>query len=170
MNYFNQESERLTYRRITEEDIESWTEFFVDNDMIHFVGLDPTRPHRELAEFSIKKQIDRYPTGVGMLALIEKSSGDFIGMCGIIPRKFESGDAFEIGYSIKPKHWGKGYASESSQQIKTFGLKNKIANNFISIIDKNNVKSINVAKKNGMELLREDTFEGMEVYIYGTAF
>ena len=27
MNYFNQESERLTYRALTENDIDSWTEF-----------------------------------------------------------------------------------------------------------------------------------------------
>ena len=168
IDYFNQESERLTYRKLAEDDIESWMEFFVDNDMIHFVGLDPNKPHKELSELSVNKQIERYPSGLGMLALIEKSSDNFIGMCGIIPRDLEKGKAFEIGYSIKPKYWGKGYATESAKHFKTYGLLNNIAKQFISIIARKNVDSIKVAEKNGMSLLYEMEYIGMDVFVYGT--
>jgi len=41
------------------------------------------------------------------------------------------------------------------------------ADRFVSIIDKNNIDSINVAKKNGMEVLFETHYLGMDVYVYG---
>lgn len=40
MDYFNQESDRLKYRKLTLEDIPSWVEFFVDNDHLKYLGMD----------------------------------------------------------------------------------------------------------------------------------
>jgi hypothetical protein len=53
--------------------------------------------------------------------------------------------------------------------MKRFGQQNKIATSFISIIDKNNFASINVAKKNNMIVVAETEFLGMNVYVYGDA-
>ena len=41
MDYFNQESKRLIYRKLVEGDLESWTEFFIDNDRLPYLGMDP---------------------------------------------------------------------------------------------------------------------------------
>ena len=49
MNYFKQESERLTYRALTENDIDSWTEFFENNDRLIFLGIDLTRDSKTIA-------------------------------------------------------------------------------------------------------------------------
>lgn len=167
-NYFNQESERLTYRALTENDIVSWYEFFENNDKLHFLGIDLTKDHQSLASEWVLRQLDRYKTqGLGGLATIEKSSGEFIGMAGLIPRELDGKEAFEISYSLKPNYWNKGYATEMAKQMKYFGHQHKIANSFISIIDKKNVASINVATKNSMTLIDETEFLGMEVYVYG---
>ena len=67
-----------------------------------------------------------------------------------------------------PNYWGKGFASEASQQMKKFGFQNKVATQFISIIDLENYASQNVARKNNMEIIFNSTYEGMEVFIFGT--
>jgi len=168
MNYFNQVSERLKYRALTENDIDSWTEFFENNDRLAFLGIDLTRDHKTIATEWIMKQLERYKNqGLGHLAVIEKSTGAFIGMGGILPRELNEKTEYEIAYSLKPKFWNNGYATEVARQMKYFGQQNKIAQSFISIIDKNNLASINVAKKNNMIVVSETEFLGMNVYIYG---
>ena len=72
MNYFNQESERLIYRALTENDIDSWTEFFENNDKLAFLGIDLSRDSKTIETEWIMKQLERYKTqGLGHLASIK---------------------------------------------------------------------------------------------------
>jgi ribosomal-protein-alanine N-acetyltransferase len=68
---------------------------------------------------------------------------------------------------LKPTFWKKGYGSEADIQIKKFGIENNISNRFISIIHKENIDSINVAKKNNMIALYESNYLGMGVIVFG---
>ena len=43
MEYFNQETERVILRKLTMSDVEKWTGFFVDNQMLKFVGVDMSK-------------------------------------------------------------------------------------------------------------------------------
>jgi RimJ/RimL family protein N-acetyltransferase len=169
MNYFNLQSERIQFRKLTLDDIETWTEFFHNNDRLEFLGIpDITKDKAEISSEWIIAQLDKYEKhGLGHLALIEKSTGEFLGMAGIHPRTISEKEAFEIAYSLMPKHWGKGYASEAALQLKKYGIENKIANSFISIIHKENSDSIKVAKRIGMEILQEVNYLGMNVFIMG---
>jgi RimJ/RimL family protein N-acetyltransferase len=167
--YFEQESERLIFRKLTPNDIKSWEDFFDNNNRLHFLGIDTSKTKEELAKTWIKRQFERYrDEGLGLLATIEKNSGLFIGMVGIIPREIDGNPEFEIAYSLKPLFWRKGYGTEMATQMKSFGRENGISKDFISIIHKENYDSRNVASKNGMTILKETTFLDMDVFIYGT--
>lgn len=167
-DYFSQQSARLTFRALSEDDINSWLEFFTGNDRLAFLGIDVNKDYRQLATEWILKQLERYETdGFGHLAVIEKSSGDFIGMGGILVRELDGEKVFEIAYSLKPAYWNQGFGTEIAQQLKQFGLENQICTNFISIIHKQNEASMHVARKNGMKILRETNFMGMKVFIFG---
>jgi RimJ/RimL family protein N-acetyltransferase len=168
MDYFSQQSDRLQFRALSENDINSWLEFFEGNDRLAFLGIDVNKDYHTLATEWISKQLERYQAdGFGHLAVIEKSSGAFIGMGGILVRELEGEKVFEIAYSLKLAIWNQGYGTEIAQQLKQFGIENQIATNFISIIHKENEASIHVARKNGMKILRETNFMGMEVFVFG---
>jgi RimJ/RimL family protein N-acetyltransferase len=168
MDYFNQQSERLIYRKLTEEDIPSWIEFFVDNDRLEYLGMDLQKSKETLAEEWIKAQINRYENqGLGHLAVEVKDTSEFIGMGGILPRELDGIKEYEIAYSLKPKYWGNGYATEIAKKMKAFGSKNIDTNRFISIIDVANMESANVAKKNGMSVLFNTEYFGMKVDVFG---
>lgn len=168
MNYFEQESERLTYRRLTTEGTPSWLEFFHNNDRLKYFGMDPSKSHEELAKDWIEAQLNRYKTqGFGHLAVIEKDSGDFIGMSGILPRELNEKEEYEISYSLKPNYWGKGYGTEMAKAMTAFGTKHINTERFISIIHIDNTASAHVAKKNGMDILFQTEFLGMKVNVYG---
>ena len=168
MNYFSQETERLILRKLTEADIPVWAEFFVDNPNARFMGLDLKKDNHELATIWLDRQFERYNTNqFGQLAAIEKATGNFVGLGGILTRELDNQPAFEISYSMLPAYWGKGYATELAMHMKRFGLENGVSDKFISIIHRENILSMNVALKNGMKKLRESSFQGMEVFIFG---
>lgn len=168
MDYFDQTSERLIYRKVAETDVESWKDFFVDNDRLRFLGMDQNGDINTYAKDWISNQLTRYEKyGLGHLATIEKNSGKFIGLAGIIPREVDGEKYMEIAYSLKPPYWGKGYGTEMATQLKNFGIQHKIADRFISIIHKENADSIRVAQKNDMKVLFETIYLDMEVFIFG---
>lgn len=168
MDYFNQESERLKFRKLNLDDINAWTSFFENNDRLTFLGIDITKDPRTLSTEWIHKQLERYKNeGLGHLAVIEKDTGNFIGMGGILPRILNEKPEYEIAYSLKPNYWGKGYGTEIAQQMRLFGTEKGIATSFISIIHKDNKASKHVATKNGMKVQYKTEFMGMKVYVYG---
>ena len=169
MNYFNQESERIQFRKLTMNDVDTWTEFFQNNDRLALLGIpDISKDKTEIATEWISMQLDKYEKyELGHLALIEKSTQEFIGMAGIHPRIVLEKEVFEIAYSLKPKYWGKGFASEAAQQLKKFGLETKISDSFVSIIHKENSDSIKVAQRNEMEIINELNYLGMDVFVFG---
>jgi len=168
MEYANQESERLIYRRATLDDIPAWADFFVDNDRLHFFDFDLKKSKEELAEQWINVQLERYKAnGFGHLAVELKSTGELIAMCGILPREINGRREFEIGYSVNPRNWGKGYATEMAMTMKDYAMRTIDSPRFISIIDLENLQSANVARKNGMHILFQTEFKGAPVNIYG---
>ncbi|MGB1318422.1 MAG: GNAT family N-acetyltransferase, partial [Flavobacteriales bacterium] len=168
MNYYCQETERLILRKLTENDIGTWAEFFVDNPDGRFVAVDFSLDKYTSSKFWIDKQLERYANNqFGLLAAIEKTTGDFVGMGGILTRDLNDKLEFEIGYSLLPKYWGNGFATEIAKQMKWFGMQNKVSDKFISIIHKENKGSMSVARKNGMTNLYETTFYEMPVFVFG---
>lgn len=168
MDYYLQESDRLKYRKLTKKDIPLWIPFFHNNDRLNYLGIDTSKSHEELAEMWIKKQLERYDNeGFGHLAVELKTTGEFIGMGGILPRELLDKPEYEVVYSLKPPYWGKGYATEIAQTMKKFGMENIPADRFISIIHIDNSPSVNVATKNGMSPLFKTEFMDMPVEVYG---
>ncbi|MCG8574706.1 MAG: GNAT family N-acetyltransferase [Flavobacteriales bacterium] len=171
MDYFNLQSERLQFRKLSREDIPKWTTFFnaKGNDSLPYLGIDMSKSAEEIATEWIELQFPRYENvGLGHLAIELKSTGEFIGVSGIIPREIKEQDRFEIAYTLHPDFWGNGYGSEAAQRLKEFGKNQLKIKKFISIIHINNERSINVARKNGMEVLFHlENFKGMPVDVYG---
>jgi len=167
-NYFNHSSERLHYRALTLNDIPVWEPFFVDNDRLRFFGFDEHKTNLDLSTEWIERQLQRYnESGLGMLAVIEKETGEFIGLCGIIPRPFEGKTIYEIGYSFMQSHWGKGYASEAAKHVREIGQQLGISQLYVSTIHPENIDSMKVAERNGMKRLRNGIFNDMELIIFG---
>lgn len=168
MDYFNQQTKRLRFRKLTRADIPIWTSFFIDNDRLKFLGIDLNKTAETNAREWIEKQFERYEIqGLGHLAVELDATSEFIGVGGIIPRELQGKLEHEIAYSLIPKYWKNGYGTELAQQMRKFGIDNLNLNRMISIIHKDNIDSINVAKKNGMQVLFETEYLGMDVLVFG---
>ena len=97
-----QESERLLYRKVTMEDYSRWLEFFSSTEAIKYLFLPQNSPE-ELCKSWFNKIFDRYRNDKGgFMALIEKNSGNIVGLCGLLVQEIDDVDELEIGYSIIP--------------------------------------------------------------------
>ncbi|MEN8929050.1 MAG: GNAT family N-acetyltransferase [Flavobacteriales bacterium] len=159
MNYLlaGEETERLHFRLLTGNDYENWLPFFAGENVAKFLLMDPSLSQKELCDKWFEKSNMRYEKNLGgMNALIDKKSGEFIGQCGLLIQTIEEVDYLEVGYSILPKYWGKGFATEAAIKCKEFAFENNFANSLISIIHKENIGSRKVALNNGMTLFKTD--------------
>lgn len=167
-NYFHQESERFYFRKMDMTNKSAWSHFFINNDRLRFLAIDPeSKSSEELAEIWIQRQLNRYEEfGLGQLAAFAKENNELIGVAGILPKTIEGALVHEVAYSLLPKHWGKGYATEMAQQMKQFGFQQLKLKSMISIIHIENTDSAKVAIKNGMTIWKNTTYLDMDVHIY----
>ncbi len=161
------ESKRLYTRPLEYSDIEIWNEFIQDEKATRLFPESMKKP--DTASVWIKKQIERYSNNdFGLMALIDKESGDFIGQCGLLNQNLQTGNEVEIGYHILPKFWGQGFATEASALIKNYGLNELGLKRIVSVINSENIASQKVAKNNGMNIEDRITYRDMpaDLWVY----
>jgi ribosomal-protein-alanine N-acetyltransferase len=167
VKYYNQETQRLSLRKMNKDDIQDWIEFFLDNPLEIYIGIDVSLPAQTKATNWIELQLKRYASNdFGHLAAIEKESGQLIGVGGLIKREVNLKEELEISYSIIPQFWGSGYATEISRQMKKYALENRLSDSLISIINVENIASKKVASKNGMKISGTTIYKGMNVDVF----
>ena len=110
------ETERLILRDIELTDDQGMFELDSDPEVHLYLGGKPVKTIEESREMikNIRKQY--VDVGIARWAVIEKSSGKFIGWSGI---KFctntTQGDYYDLGYRFIRSAWNKGYATESAK-------------------------------------------------------
>jgi len=167
-NYYRLKSDRLNFRKLTEEDKKVWQDFFVNNDHLRFLAQDESLGKEFLSDRWINYQLDRYTRdNFGLMALIDKISGEFIGQAGLLPRELDGKAEMEIAYSLIPKYWKKGFATEVAVALKEYAKSHQLADRYISIIHNENFGSMAVARKHGFTELFETTFFEMPVIVFG---
>lgn len=160
MNYLleGEETERLKFRLLKKEDFNDWLPLFKVDKVADFLAFDPSLSPEELCEAWFEKIFYRYENGLGgMNVLVDKQTNRLVGQCGLLIQIVEDKQRLEIGYSILPEFWQKGYASEAAQKCKDFAFENDLWDSLISMIHVDNIGSEKVAIKNGMSL--EKTLE-----------
>ncbi len=162
------ETERLKFRLLTENDFNDWLPLFSAERVPDFLGMDPTLTPEELCKKWFEKCMNRYAKNLGgMNVLVDKKSGKMVGQCGLLIQDILGEELMEVGYSILPEYWGKGYASEAAIKCKELGFENDYAKEIISMVHVDNIGSETVAKKNGMTHWRYiEDYKGSPVNIF----
>jgi RimJ/RimL family protein N-acetyltransferase len=164
----NEETERLTFRKLEKSDFKDWLPLFENKEAGLFLGMDSGLTVRQQCEKWFEKGFYRYENDKGgMNVLVDKKTNKMIGQCGLLVQEIEGKEFIEIGYAILPEYWGKGFASEAAQKCKEFAFENNLRDELISVIHIDNVGSMKVAKRNGMTFFkRMDEYLGMPVHVF----
>lgn len=160
------ESKRLTMRPLTLEDAEVWNEFM---NSPHATILFPEylKPPKFSGKDWIEKQLLRYKNQqLGLLALVEKSSGEFVGQCGLLKQTVNGVDEVEVGYHLLPRFWKQGFAREAALYFINYGFETLNCPSIISLINTRNLDSQKVAFANGLKNTGEIIDNHGDSYIF----
>ncbi len=161
------ETDRLTIRPLNLDDTGVWRSFLAHPETTRYFPKLRAENPRLQSLFWIERQIKRYRDGKGgLMALIEKGSGKFIGQSGLTLQEIDGNAEVEVGYHLLPEYWGTGYATEAARFFKSLGQEKFGVSRIISIIEENNEPSKKVAIRNGMKEEKRTQWRGLEVVIF----
>lgn len=158
------ETARLALREFSPENAPDLAKILSDPETMRYY---PAPYDRAGVEQWIERNRERYRNdGVGLWAMVLKSSQELIGDCGIISQEVEGERHFEIGYYLRRDCWGQGLVTEAAVACRNFAFDTLKADRLISLIRRENLPSRRVAERNGMTTWKKITWCGLSHYIY----
>jgi RimJ/RimL family protein N-acetyltransferase len=154
-------SERLTYRRMTGDDLDLIFRLLGDPEVMTYYDHPKTRD--ECCAWVDWNRRNYARDGYG-LWIIETYDGEFVGECGLTWQPVD-GESLELGYHVLPIHQGRGYASEAARA--SVDLARQHGEEYvIAIIAPGNTPSIRVAEKAGLTYDKNVEYQGKDTLIY----
>lgn len=152
---FQLETARLTLREMQLRDAEDLVRLNADPEVVQYTGDGPFE-NLEAARSLVRnyRQYRDYRMGRWLLHL--KTSGEFIGWCGL---KFHPEEnVVDLGYRLLKKHWGQGYATEASEACLRYGFAVLGLDRVVANAMSPNAASLRVMQKVGMRPVADATF------------
>lgn len=159
------ETERTIMRGFRQSDLDAWAAMAADGDAMRFVGGAGTR---EEAWRSMAAHTGHWVLkGFGTWAVERRDDGRLLGRVGLWEP--EGWPAIEVGWSLARPAWGHGYAQEAARAAMAWGWSELRLERLISLIDPENVRSIRVAERLGMQRDGRALIRGEPCDVWATA-
>jgi len=157
------ETKRLILREVNYKDENDLFEMDADPDVHLYIENKPVKSIDEIqkAISMLKKQYDE--NGIARWAVVDKLTNECVGWSGLKYFKDQinkHNNFYELGYRFKKKHWGKGFATESSIAVLDYGFEYLNVDTIFAITDPKNVNSKKVLKKLGFDFQETFDYEG----------
>lgn len=155
------ETARLLLRPLDRGDLDDFVALHADPEVTRFI-----RPlDREAAAARLRADEGEWrQRGHGMLAIVERDGGAFLGRCGL--KRWPQFEETELGWVLRREAWGKGYATEAARACVEWAFSQFDLSFVTAMINRDNQRSLRVAERLGMDRLREDELLGDPVEVY----
>jgi RimJ/RimL family protein N-acetyltransferase len=142
------ETERLLLRQRTLGDTEACLAMDREPEVTRFVAGPWSDPVAHRAFIETRTQ-GPYAEGLGYWTILQRLDEAFIGWVLLIPCDAE-GPKIEIGWRLRPRTWGHGFATEAARPVLSHGLETLGLGEVVADIEEGNLASRRVAEKLGM--------------------
>lgn len=161
------ETDRLLIRELSAEDENGLFELDSDPEVHRYLGNKPVKTREEIRAVILNIRQQYKDNGIGRWAVIEKSTGNFIGWTGLKFMKTpvnNHSDYYDLGYRFIKKYWGKGYATETALASLKHGFETMHLSEIYAMTEVGNIASKNVLEKVGLYCMETFDYEGEEHY------
>ncbi len=143
------ETERLVLNELTAEDAEFTLALLNDPAFIENIGDREIRSLEQAEQYLQDRVTASYrENGFGMYAVRLKTTGETLGMSGLVKR--ESFNDIDIGYGFLPRARGHGYALESAKEVMRWAINDLKLDRLVAIVGPQNKPSISLLENLGM--------------------
>ena len=161
------ETPRLILGQFTEHDAPLILRLNSDPEIVKYVHEPVLTTEEQAKKIIVDIILPQYQKNLGRWATYTKSNNEFIGWCGLKYRP--ELDEIDLGYRLIRSAWGKGYATEAAKHTLEHGF-NKLDLPLITgRAHIENIASLKVLEKIGMQFVREEVVDDCPVKTY-TAF
>lgn len=152
------ETDRLILRQWQEADKAPFAAMNGDPEVMEFMPsrLTPGQSDGMVGHFSTMLETN----GMTFYALEERDTGDFIGAAGLFPvTKLPFAPAVEIGWRLRRRSWGLGYASEAARAALADGFRRLGLDEIVAYTAAINLRSRRVMERIGMVRDADEDFD-----------
>ena len=137
-------------RSLQPSDLDALSAIWADPEVTRFLPSRGVPISRENTEKSLKSFIEHWQQrGYGIWAIIENSSSQMIGYCGL--RYLEELDEVEVLYGLTSAYWGRGIATKAAKAAIDYGFNMAKLDKIIGMALPDNLASRRVLEKAGLE-------------------
>ncbi len=153
---------RLRLRALREDDLDQLHSLYSDPRVAAFIGAHTRAEVEQELHFDIDHQASH---GWSLWALEERSSGRFLGDCGLRPLEMR-GPEVELGYDLHPDMWGQGLATEAARATVEVGLGALAIERIVAVVKARHTASRRVLQKAGLVQAGERDAYGERLLLY----
>jgi RimJ/RimL family protein N-acetyltransferase len=156
------ETARLVIRTFEARDADPWLAMVIDPEVRRFLPAGPV-PTMEVARRIIgEREAMERELGHAMWAVEDKTTGAFVGQCGLRPVNEGAGPEIDLAYHYTRASWNKGYATEAAVAVIGHGLGPVGLAAIMAVVVPENIGSWRVMEKAGMRYQGLVDYYGME--------
>jgi len=143
------ETQRLQLHRFDANDAAFVLQLVNEPSWLEFIGDKGVRTLDDARAYIANGPAVMYAShGHGLYRVELKSTGEVIGMCGLIKR--DTLPDVDIGYAFLPAHWGQGYAEEATRATLAHARDALGLARVVAIVTPTNARSIRLLEKIGL--------------------
>lgn len=148
------ETQRLQLNRLDATDAAFILQLVNEPSWLEFIGDKGVRTLEDARAYIANGPVAMYTShGHGLYRVDLKSSGEAIGLCGLIKR--DTLADVDIGYAFLPAHWGCGYAEEATRATLDHARDILGMKRIVAIVAPANARSIRLLEKIGLRYERD---------------
>lgn len=147
------ETDRLAMRYMIPDDLDDLARLCADPLAMQYMGDGAVLDRATCARWIDICQEKYGARGYGTSAVIEKDSGQFIGICGVV--RAPENDYDEIIYALSQAYWGQGYATEAAKAMLAYVFAHSDLDSIYATIHEQNVPSQQMMPKLNMSFVED---------------
>jgi len=157
------ETERIAFSRWTQADYHLALLLWGDENVTRYISKTGKFTEQEIVnKLHLEvENLDKF--NVQYWPIFEKVTEEFIGCCGLRPYEIEN-RIYEIGFHLRHKYWGKGFASEAARATIQYSLDELNATALFAGHNPNNISSKKILGKLGFEYIGDEFYEPTGLY------
>ncbi|CDT76067.1 GNAT family N-acetyltransferase [Vibrio coralliirubri] len=157
-------TERLELRKFVYQDRSEVIRLLGNADFMAFSATGAMK--HDQADMRFEELVSAFQNkGIGKLCVVERTTGELVGYCGIESFNYKGESVVELGYRLKVSARGKGYAFEASSAVLSFASQVGYTK-VLALTEPENMPSQHILLKLGFKPCGEGYYQNMPVQYF----